>query len=98
MVPTSLQGVLWSKRVQHLDLERDDQYIIHQILGYGSLDDISWLIKTYGLEKVKDVFVSKPLKIYSRSAFNFAVKMILDLPFGELILEKYDQTTLRRAG
>jgi len=45
--PRNLQSVLWSRDISNLDLQRDKNYIVHQVLMYGSLKDISWLKQTY---------------------------------------------------
>ena len=69
MVPDSLQGILWSKSVKNLDLERDKVYIIHQILSYGNLRQIRWLFKTYGLREIREIFLKYPKKIYATPVF-----------------------------
>jgi len=46
-IPRNLQSVLWSRDISNLDLQRDKNYIVHQVLMYGSLKDISWLKQTY---------------------------------------------------
>ena len=45
MLPKQLQPVLWSVNIGNLSLEKDKYYIIHQILSYGRLDDILWLMR-----------------------------------------------------
>ena len=71
MVPASLQGILWSKSVENLDLERDKNCIVHQILAYGRWEDLQWLFKTYDRSVIREVFVTSPQKDYVRPAFNF---------------------------
>jgi len=39
-IPQKLQPFLWSKNVRELDLKRDKNYIIPQILAFGSLKEI----------------------------------------------------------
>lgn len=98
MIPKQLKGILWSRKIENLSLKLDQEYIIHQVLIYGTLADWKWLFKTYGFSKVKEIFVKKPLKIYSPVAFNFVKKVLFGIP-GKLISQsKYDQTTLRRIG
>ena len=97
MIPQSLQGVLWSKRVRNLDLEKDEQYVINQILAYGGLEDIKWAKEHYGWEKLKLVFVEKPLKVYLPRTFHFVKKILFDLSDNVTPREKYDQTLPRLA-
>lgn len=78
-IPKNLQGLLWSKDVKEIDPEKDRVYLIHQILRYGSLEDIRWLLRRYPRETVKRVFLGSPLPIYSRPALNFVKNYLLDL-------------------
>jgi hypothetical protein len=84
----SLQGILWSRNAHALDMDRDKTYIIHQVLMYGSLEDMQWLKTAYSLETVQDIFVRYPAKIYTPQAFRFIVKAFLHLPFYQKINEQ----------
>ena len=76
-IPKHLQGVLWSKSVSSLDLQKDRNYIIHQILTFGTLKQIRWLNKIYPKKVIKAEFIDKPRKLYTNSAFNFIKNYIL---------------------
>jgi len=91
-VPESLQGILWSVDVKNLDMKENKNYIIHQILMYGELEEIAWLFKVYSKEEVKKVFEKAPLKIYSHQGFHFIKNIILDLKKKTLSPEKYVTT------
>ncbi len=70
---------------------------IHQILAFGTLDDIRDLKKTIGETKIKELFLSHPKKVYSSSAFNFIKNFILHI--GSSIDEQqYLKTTPRNIG
>lgn len=86
---------MWSVDVAKLDLEKDRAYIVNQVLSYGTLDEIRWLMKTYGKDTVKQVFLNQPIKVYTPSAFKFS-QLLLDLP--EVGADRYDQTLPRRIG
>ncbi len=92
MVPKLLQGVLWSVPTGALDLQKNKNYIIHQILAYGTWDHLLWLLKTYPREQIKEVFVTHPEKDYTPSAFNFAKNVVLDLQDQPLDQTKYVKT------
>jgi len=77
-LPKTLQPVLWSVNTDNLGLEKDRYYIIHQILSYGRLDDISWLIHNYPRKEIIDVFMVS-FKDYARSRFYFVKDAILGL-------------------
>lgn len=77
--PKDLQGVLWSKDVLRLDLQKDKTHIIHQVLMYGSLAQVDWLRGTYSDEEIRKVFIREPKKIYSPAAFNFTKNYLLGI-------------------
>ncbi len=78
-VPKDLQGVLWSRDISSVDLKKDKNYIIHQVLMYGTLEQIKWLEKVYTKKEIKSEFVRNPRKLYTRSAFNFIKNYILGI-------------------
>lgn len=88
-IPKSFQGILWSTNVRNLDLEKDKVYIIHQVLMYGTLEQIKWLFKVYGKETIKKVFLKDPQRIYSPPALLFLKNFILGLKNISLNEEKY---------
>jgi len=91
-IPPSFQGILWSVNVKNLDLKEDKNYIIHQILMYGDLKEIAWLLKAYSKEEVKKVFEEAPMKIYDLQGFYFIKNIILGLKKKPLSPEKYVAT------
>lgn len=78
-IPKKLQAVLWSTDVSLLDIDKHKGYIIHQILRFGTLDDIKWLFKTYTRDKICDFFLENPRKNYGRQDFQFIKNYILRL-------------------
>lgn len=90
-----LQGILWSKNIRNIDLEKDKIYIIHQVLSYGNLNQIKWLFKIYKPEEIRGVFLKHPKRIYSAPVFHFIKNFILDLRKKRLFEEKYVKTSLR---
>ncbi|MBI5361309.1 MAG: hypothetical protein HZA48_12095 [Planctomycetes bacterium] len=78
-LPGSFQGILWSAGIKRLDTNRDRIYIIHQILMYGSLKQIKWLLDTYGRRTVRETFLRHPQNIYTPQAFFFTKNIVLNL-------------------
>lgn len=74
-----MQGILWSKNAKDLDLQTDKNYIIHQVLMHGSLEQISWLKQNYSPQEIKQVFTTQPKKIYTPAAFNFIKNYLLKI-------------------
>ena len=73
-----LQSVLWSANTDNLDLEKDKYYIIHQILSYGRLADILWLLDNYPRKIINEVFMVS-FKDYARPRFYFVKDAVLGL-------------------
>lgn len=84
-----LQGVLWSRKLKNLDLDRDKNYIIHQILAYGNIEQLAWLFKNYSREEVIEVFLSSPKKVYSPASLNFVKNYLLPLTRKKLGFNRY---------
>jgi len=78
-IPRDLQGILWSKKLNSLNLEKDKSYIIHQVLAYGNLKQIKWLFNVFSRKEIIEVFTTSPRQNYTHSAFNFIKNYILDL-------------------
>lgn len=78
-IPKKLQPILWSTNIKLLDIERDKGYIIHQVLLYGTFEELQWLFKAYSKKEIIDVFINKPQKLYPRSMFYFVKNFILQL-------------------
>jgi hypothetical protein len=93
-LPKFLKGCFWSVNFKELDVDKDKDYIIHQIFAFGDLEAIKWLFKTYGRETIRKVFIKKPAKIYRPQTFNW-LKIILDLEKKRLNLNKYVINTPR---
>jgi len=91
-IPKSWQGILWSCNIKKLDWKRDKNYIIHQVLRYGDLKDISLLFKVYSKREIKKVFKENPMKIYTPQSFNFIKNIILDIKGKSLLSQRYVST------
>ena len=74
------------------DLKSPDS--IHQVLMFGDLKEIKSLKKTIGQDKVKELFLAFPKKVYTHPALNFIKNFILDIntPIDE---QKYLKITPR---
>ena len=87
--PQRLQGILWSCSVDKLDLWKDRVYIIHQILMYGSFKEIRWLYTVYSDNLINDIFANRPMKVYTKTGFNYVKNYILNLSGQDISPDKY---------
>lgn len=78
MIPKNLQGILWSRDIEKLDLEKDKNYIIHQILASGTWDNVAWLFKTYPINTIRNSFETAPEKDYTQQSYNFTKNILLE--------------------
>ncbi|OGK08398.1 hypothetical protein A2767_06450 [Candidatus Roizmanbacteria bacterium RIFCSPHIGHO2_01_FULL_35_10] len=92
--PKKLQATLWSTDTNNLDLEKDKNYIIHQTLSIGGIEDWRWLFKTYPSKTIISTFVKEPAKIYMPQRFSLA-KVMLGLKNRQFIREYYVVNTPR---
>ena len=87
-ISKGLQPLLWSKNVAKLDLRRDQNYNIHQVLSYGDLKHLRWLFNVYKISAIRSVFIKSPQKIYQRAIFYFVKNSVLGLK-NKNLEEKY---------
>ena len=88
-MPLFLQPILWSSNIGDLDLKKHRDYIIHQILMYGSFKQLSWLFNAYSKKELVNTFLKTPQKVYTKPAFRFAKNFLLNLDKINLDEEQY---------
>ncbi len=88
-IPKKLQPILWSTDIKLLDIEKHKGYIIHQVLLYGTFEELQWLFDTYSKEEIIDTFINHPSRMYSKSAFYFIKNFILSLKQKKLTEDNY---------
>jgi len=94
-IPPFLQGVLWSTKIDELNLESDRVYVINQILSYGTLPMINWLFQTYPKRTIHDIFLRHPIKDYPASRFHFVKNFLLGLDKTRLNQNRYVKNSPR---
>lgn len=94
-LPKSLKCYFWSVNLEELNVNRDRDYIIHQVFAYGSLSAIKWLFKTYDKATIKNSFLKKPAKIYRPQTFNWVKNVLLGLEKKRLNIGQYVINTPR---
>ena len=92
MVTSLVQSAVWSVGVDKLDKKKDRVYIIHQVLAYGTWEQLVWLVKTYDRKTISEVFVSCPSKDYTPASFNFVTNVLFSLDNSALEEKDYVRT------
>lgn len=88
-IPKKMQWLFWSYDVNSLDLGGDKNYIITQVLNYGTWEDVKWLFKLYSEREIKKV-VKKPGRgLWFPDVLNFWLLM-----FGEKLEKKNYQKAI----
>lgn len=94
-LPKSFQSVFPSVPFGRLEIEKDKEYIIHQLFAFEGLKHWRYLFKTYSLKTLINVFIKKPAKIYPPATFNFVKNILLGLKDKSLRRERYVINTPR---
>ncbi|MCX6810250.1 MAG: hypothetical protein NTY30_00725 [Candidatus Berkelbacteria bacterium] len=66
---------LWYKKID----DTGSADTIHQILAFGTLEDIADLKSEVGNEKIREIFIQKPRNIYTKADFNFVKQYLLKI-------------------
>ena len=77
-------------------LNLNNSEAIQQILAYGTIEEIKELKSVIGEEKLKEIFLNFPSKIYRSANLNFIKKFVLNIK-GLIDDRKYLKDTLRNA-
>ncbi len=76
-VPKSLRWLFWNVDVAKLDTERDAMTILGRILERGRMEDVQWVIRTYGMPRIERFFregghpeITRRTRLFWRAALN----------------------------
>ncbi len=70
-IPQKMRWLFWSYDIKTLDFNRDKEYIISQVLNYGTWDDVRWLKKTYSDDEIKKVIKNPSRGVWFEKVLNF---------------------------
>lgn len=71
--------LLWSLRWNDIDVEKDKEDIIINVVNEGVLDHWRWLIKIYGREVIREVLLRRPASEFHPESRELA-RVMFDLP------------------
>ncbi|MEJ5241004.1 MAG: hypothetical protein WHS87_07385 [Anaerolineales bacterium] len=61
---------------EHLNLEQDADLIIQRTLEYGTWEELRWLIKSYGIERIREFVRRHGERLLSPPTFTFWRKLL----------------------
>ncbi len=70
-ISQKMRWLFWSYDIKTLDFDRDKDYIISQVLNYGTWDDVRWLKKTYPDDEIKKVIKNPSRGIWFEKVLNY---------------------------
>lgn len=70
-IPKSFASYFWFVDHKKLNLEKDKHLIVHQVLSYGTMDDLRKLLKIYGLTVVQKEFKKPKAGLYQPNVLAF---------------------------
>lgn len=77
-IPQKMKHLFWSVNTEKLDQITHKDYIVNQVLQFGGLSDLSWLIKHYDRDELY-IMVNKNKNLSKMSVNflkNYALKLI----------------------
>lgn len=86
-IPGYVKAVLWSYKINELDLIEDREEIITRVLNYGDWEMVRWLFKTFGENEIKNVILHFRRGRWFEKVLNFWLT-IFDIKPDEEILRK----------
>lgn len=70
-IPQKMKWLFWSYDIESLDLEEDEEYIITQVLNYGTWEDLKLLYKLYSEKDIKEVVKNPRRGVWFKKVLNF---------------------------
>ena len=70
-IPQKMKWLFWSYDIKSLNLGRDKDYIISQVLNYGTWEDLKWLYKAYSEKDIKKIIKNPSRGVWFEKVLNF---------------------------
>lgn len=68
--PQSVKAVLWSYKLDRIEVQKHKKIIISQVLNFGSEEAIEWLFKQYGFALVAKIANTIPLFQWNKKSLS----------------------------
>jgi len=70
-IPNFLRPFLWSYDLKKLDLEKNKEKIIFNILNFGNKKATDWLFTVYSKKEIMQTFKKIKPRLWQRRSYNF---------------------------
>lgn len=80
-IPDSFRPLLWSLRWEGLDPWEDREDIIMAAFNEGRIEQIRWVIETYGKDEIRSIFSRRLMTEFHPESRNLASVLIPGLAF-----------------
>ncbi len=70
-IPQKLSWLFWSYDIKSLDLKADSDYIIQQVLNYGTWDEVKWLFSIYPKKEIVETVKNPSRGAWFDDVLNF---------------------------
>lgn len=86
-IPRGVARCLWSYEPTSIDLRRDRELIVTQVLNHGDWREVRWLFKTYPEEEIRTVVAHPRRGLWFKRVLNFWC-LILKVKLPPRVLER----------
>ncbi|MBU2564557.1 hypothetical protein KKA23_03195 [Patescibacteria group bacterium] len=70
-LPKFLESVLWSYDLKDIDIKKDKNLIIQQVLNHGTKKHLKWLFNNYSKKQIKDVLKNPKRGFWYDNVLNY---------------------------
>ena len=70
-IPRAIAPYFQEYEFSSLDIEEDAELIIERTLEFGTRDELKWLFKTYGSQRIKEFVRTRGYRSLSKRGFNY---------------------------
>ena len=75
-IPKKFEWIFWSYNLNSLDILKDKNLIITQILNHGDWEAVKWVLNTYSLKELKEVLKNPSRGMWMKDVLNFWLKIL----------------------
>ena len=71
------QTLFWDTDLNQLDLEKHEFFILKRVFERGTMDDVKFVFRYYGLDRISDFVLAKPRM--GAVGYSFAENLVLGM-------------------